>query len=129
MPCLDVDYGWRQLSPAAMLLLQIYLDRAEEPPAEDPADVRAEILALQEGHVNLHRQEQLVLRLRRILAVNALGHAMSRQKRRQPFMVMAGPAHRGECAVCGTWIQDVQCWRDPTSDRRWCVHHGATITD
>lgn len=53
----------------------------------------------------------------------ALARACNRESR-MPFLVIAGPAHRGLCKVCGKRLEGVQVWRDPCSSQVWCPSHG-----
>ena len=121
---IDLEAGWALISRRSRQILSRYVLDSLPPPSINVDEEREEVARkahLGEAHYAESRQ------IRETLAVQQLGRAMNGKVNREPFMVNAGPAHRGACSVCSLWLADVQVYRDPASNRIWCVVHGPSV--
>lgn len=127
---LDFTEGWGAVNHTVRRILSQFVDNGDKVPIGETDALLAKIEeAKRTGEATAH----LSATIRRTRAVDSLAGAMSWNRpayiRRhvQPFVVIAGPAHRGSCVVCGAWCEDREVWRDPASPRVWCFDHGAEI--
>ena len=121
---IDLEGAWPKISRRSRQILSRYVFDELEPPAINVEDEREEVRRL--SHLG-ERHDALSRQIREALSVRQLGAAMNGRVHREPFMVNAGPAHRGVCSVCSLWLADVQVYRDPASNRIWCVSHGPAV--